>query len=322
MGDASNKRTSRDANADTDAASPHLLIVTGLSGAGKTSALKALEDIGYEAVDNLPLSLLSVLVAQVRGLHRPLAVGVDIRTRDFGIDALLDELEALIANPDIDAKLLFLDCDDVVLQRRFTETRRRHPLAGDRPLMDGITHERALLAPLRERADPLIDTTEMTLGDLHRMLEENFGLAQRPGLAIFVTSFAYRHGLPREADLVFDARFLKNPHYDLDLRVLTGRDAAVGDFVAADPGFAGFFEGLTAMLLPLLPRFESEGKSYLTIAIGCTGGRHRSVYIAERLAARLDEGGHRVRLRHRDIDRGAAGRDRRGSDKKGEGSGQ
>jgi UPF0042 nucleotide-binding protein len=314
MDEVLNEPTSKDAGADTDAATPHLLIVTGLSGAGKTSALKSLEDLGYEAVDNLPLSLLSVLVGQVRGLHSPLAVGVDIRTRDFGIDALLDELEALIANPKIDVKLLFLDCDDAVLQRRFTETRRRHPLAGDRPLMDGITHERTLLAPLHDRADPVIDTTEMTLGDLHRMLEENFGLAHRPGLAIFVTSFAYRHGLPREADLVFDARFLKNPHYDLDLRPLTGRDPAVGAFVEADSGFAGFFEGLTAMLLPLLPRFENEGKSYLTIAIGCTGGRHRSVYIAERLAALLDEGGHRVRLRHRDIERGAADEDRRASE--------
>ncbi len=322
MDKALNQRTPKDAGADRPAAAPHLLMVTGLSGAGKTSALKALEDLGYEAVDNLPLSLLSVLVGQVSGLHRPLAVGVDIRTRDFGIGALLGELEALIANPKIDAKLLFLDCDDAVLQRRFTETRRRHPLAGDRPLMDGITHERTLLAPLRERADPVIDTTEMTLGDLHRMLEESFGLAHRPGLAIFVTSFAYRHGLPREADLVFDARFLKNPHYDLSLRQLTGRDAAVGAFVTADSGFAGFFEGLTAMLLPLLPRFENEGKSYLTIAIGCTGGRHRSVYIAERLAALLDEGGHRVRLRHRDIERGAAGEDRRESEKKAEGSGQ
>ncbi|MHA1537244.1 MAG: RNase adapter RapZ [Alphaproteobacteria bacterium] len=322
MDKALNQHTSKDARADRPASAPHLLMVTGLSGAGKTSALKALEDLGYEAVDNLPLSLLSVLVGQVSGLHSPLAVGVDIRTRDFGIGALLGELEALIANPKIDAKLLFLDCDDAVLQRRFTETRRRHPLAGDRPLMDGITHERTLLAPLRERADPVIDTTEMTLGDLHRMLEESFGLAHRPGLAIFVTSFAYRHGLPREADLVFDARFLKNPYYDLNLRQLTGRDAAVGAFVTADSGFAGFFEGLTAMLLPLLPRFESEGKSYLTIAVGCTGGRHRSVYIAERLAALLDEGGHRVRLRHRDIERGAAGEDRRESEKKAEGSGQ
>ncbi len=307
---------------DTDTTSPHLLIVTGLSGAGKTSALKALEDLGYEAVDNLPISLLSVLVGQVGGLHRPLAVGVDIRTRDFGIDALLDALEAQIANPDIDVKLLFLDCDDAVLQRRFTETRRRHPLAGDRPLMDGISHERNLLAPLRDRADPVIDTTDKTLGDLHRMLEESFGLPHRPGLAVFVTSFAYRHGLPREADLVFDARFLKNPHYDLGLRKLTGCDAAVGAFIEADPGFAGFFEGLTAMLLPLLPRFENEGKSYLTIAIGCTGGRHRSVYIAERLTERLDEDGHRVRLSHRDIERGTAGEDRRRSEKIGEGSRQ
>ena len=307
---------------EKEAARPQFLVVTGLSGAGKTSALKVLEDLGYEAVDNLPLSLLSVLVGQVRGLHQPLAVGVDIRTRDFGIDALLEELEALIANPDIDVRLLFLDCDNAVLQRRFTETRRRHPLAADRPLMDGITHERNLLAPLLERADPVIDTTEKTLGDLHRMLEQIFGLAHKQGLAVFVTSFAYRHGLPREADLVFDARFLNNPHYDLDLRDRDGRDAAVGAFVEADPGFAGFFEGLTTMLLPLLPRFESEGKSYLTIAIGCTGGRHRSVYIAERLAARLDEYGHRVRLHHRDIERGLAGEDRHASRFVREGSGQ
>lgn len=322
MGRALNSRTPKDGRLEADAASPHLLIVTGLSGAGKTSALKALEDLGYEAVDNLPLSLLSVLVGQVRGLHEPLAVGVDIRTRDFGIGALLDELEALIANPDIDAKLLFLDCDDAILQRRFTETRRRHPLAGDRPLMDGITLERNLLAPLRDRADPVIDTTEKTLGDLHQILEESFGLPHRPGLAIFVTSFAYRHGLPREADLVIDARFLKNPHYDPDLRKLTGKDAAVGASIEADPGFADFFDKLMALLLPLLPRFENEGKSYLTIAIGCTGGRHRSVYIAERLAALLDEGGHRVRLRHRDIERRAAGEDRRATEKKAKGSGQ
>lgn len=322
MGKALNSRKAKDNNAETHATTPHLLIVTGLSGAGKTSALKALEDLGYEAVDNLPLSLLSVLVSQVRGLHEPLAVGVDIRTRDFGIDALLDELEALIANPDIDAKLLFLDCDDAVLQRRFTETRRRHPLASDRPLMDGIIHERNLLAPLRERAHPVIDTTEKTLGDLHRMLEEIFGLPHKPGLSIFVTSFAYRNGLPREADLVFDTRFLKNPHYDLDLQSLTGRDPAVGAFIEADTAFAGFFEGLTAMLLPLLPRFESEGKSYLTIAIGCTGGRHRSVFIAERLFALLDEDGHRVRLHHRDIERGVAGENRHATKNKGEGSGQ
>jgi UPF0042 nucleotide-binding protein len=280
-----------------------LVVVTGLSGAGRSSALKALEDIGYEAVDNLPLPLLSALVGQTGELERPLAIGVDIRTRDFGVAPIIQQLDELIAAHRVEVRLIFLDCDDEVLQRRFTETRRRHPLAADRPLMDGIRHERSLLARLRDHADAVIDTTEKTLSDLGATLEGDFGLDNAPGLAIFVTSFSYARGLPREADLVFDARFLKNPHYEHELRALTGQDEAVGAFIRSDPDYEGFFKTLTTMLEPLLPRYESEGKSYLTIAIGCTGGRHRSVYVAERLTEWLNARGQRVNLRHRDARR-------------------
>jgi UPF0042 nucleotide-binding protein len=284
-----------------------VLLVTGMSGAGKSSALKALEDLGYEAVDNLPLSLLSALISPGRAFARPLAIGVDIRTRDFGVAPFIQELDELMADPAIDVSLLFLDCDDEVLRRRFTETRRRHPLADDRPVTDGIRLERVRLARLRERADAVVDTTDFKPADLRRALEENFSPACRPGLAIFVTSFAYGRGLPREADLVVDVRFLQNPHYDPALRPMTGRDAAVGAFIRRDSGYAPFLNNLKRLLKPLLPRYEHEGKSYLTVAVGCTGGRHRSVYVAEQLGAWLAGQGQRVRVLHRDVGRDQAG---------------
>lgn len=278
-----------------------ILLVTGMSGAGKTATLKAMEDMGYEAVDNLPLSLLASLVNPAAGTSRPLAIGVDIRTRDFGVAPFLQEIDALIRDPGIRVSLLFLDCDDEVLRRRFSETRRRHPLAVDRPVTDGIEHERRLLAPLRDRADAVIDTSNLPLPDLRRQLAGHFAPDAEAGFALFVTSFSYRHGLPREADLVFDVRFLANPHYDETLRPLTGTDAAVAEFIERDPGFATFFESLTALLEPLLPRYAGEGKSYLTIAFGCTGGRHRSVFCAERLAAWLRDKGQRTGVGHRDL---------------------
>lgn len=278
-----------------------VLVVTGMSGAGKSSALKALEDLGYEAIDNLPLSLLGSMVRPGDGLDRPLAIGVDIRTRDFEVAPFIRQVEDMMERSERDVRLLFLDCDDEVLRRRFTETRRRHPLASDRPVTDGIRLERQHLARLRDRADPVIDTSDFTAADLGRWIKDHFGLERRQGLAIFVTSFAYGRGLPREADLVFDVRFLRNPHYDEALRALDGRDPAVGAYVAADPGFDPFFEKLTEFLLPLLDRYEREGKSYLTIAVGCTGGRHRSVFVAQRLAAALAQVGRRVSVTHRDV---------------------
>jgi len=278
-------------------------MVTGMSGAGKTLALKALEDMGYEAVDNLPLSLMEALL-RTGELKRPLAVGVDIRTRDFGAASLMTGMDALTEATGIDLKLLFVDCDDEVLKRRFTETRRRHPLATDRPLADGIRHERELVSPLRGRADVMIDTSSLPPGELKRVLSGHFGLDSKPALGVFVTSFSYRRGLPREADLVFDARFLINPHYVPELRGLTGRDEAVRSYVEADAGFSQFFAALTDLLGPLLPRFAAEGKSYLTIAVGCTGGRHRSVAIAEKLAQWLRDRGQNVDLRHRELEEG------------------
>lgn len=279
-----------------------VLIVTGLSGAGRSTALKALEDFAYEAVDNLPLSLLSSLVKQGTRKRMPLAVGVDVRTRDFGVEPFLAELDELISDPDVAVRLLFLDCDAEVVRRRFTETRRRHPIAPDRPVIDGIQHEARLLAPLRDRADEVIDTSEMSIGDLKRRLEASYATDVAPGLAVFVTSFAYRRGLPHEADLVFDVRFLKNPHYDEVLRSQTGLDVPVGEFIEADTGFSEFFGQLTALLEPLLPRYGAEGKSYLTIGVGCTGGRHRSVFVAERLGVWLTGMNERVIVSHRDLE--------------------
>ena len=302
--------TDRALNTDTTARPPadaaaagriRLVLVTGMSGAGKSIALKAIEDLGYEAVDNLPLSLLGALVNPAVAARKPLVIGVDIRTRDFGAQPFLDELDALMSRPDLEVKLIFLDCEDDVLRRRYTETRRRHPLAVDRPVTDGIEHERRLISPLRARADLVVDTSHLSLHDLRRTLQGHFALDVESTLAIFVVSFSYRHGIPREADLVFDVRFLANPHYDPALRPLSGTDPAIGAFITADPGFAPFFKSLTGLIEPLLPRFRTEGKSYLTIAVGCTGGQHRSVYVAERLAEWLRARGQRVNIAHRDV---------------------
>jgi len=257
--------------------------------------------MGYEAVDNLPLALLNA----PDGFDRPVALGIDSRTRGFSSAALLERIQRLGAEGGLAVTLVFLTCSDEVLQRRYTETRRRHPLALDRPVADGIRQERLLLEDLADAADLVIDSTDLAIGDLKRLMQGHFALDRKPGLAIAVMSFSYRHGLPREADLVFDVRFLANPHYQPALRPLTGRDAAVGAYIEADPAYAPFFRHLTDLLLPLLPGYEREGKSYLTLAVGCTGGRHRSVFVAERLAGWLASQGRQVDLRHRDATRAA-----------------
>lgn len=279
-----------------------LVLVTGMSGAGKSTALKALEDIGYEAVDNLPLSLLSGVIEPHEEQGGALAIGIDIRTRDLDVEKFTQHFELLRARPGLNVKLIFLECDDEILGRRYTETRRRHPLASDRPIPDGIRLERSHLAWLRQRADLIIDTSHLAIADLKRMLAGHFALDKEPSLSVFIISFSYRGGLPREADLVFDVRFLANPHYEEELRPLSGEDGEVGSFIDSDSAFPGFFDSLVGMLRNLLPAYEREGKAYLTIALGCTGGRHRSVYVAGRLAAVLSEAGWRVGLRHRDLE--------------------
>lgn len=278
-----------------------VVIVSGLSGAGKTTALKVFEDLGYECVDNLPLVLLDGLIGGQGGrLERPTAIGIDIRTRDFDVSRLLGILHALRADRHLSVDLLFLDATDDVLARRYTETRRRHPIGGDLPVPDGIALERQIVARLRDHADLVIDTSMLPVSEFRRTVESRFSTGTEAAMTIFVTSFGFRNGLPREADLVFDVRFLRNPHYEPDLQPLTGRDPRVAAYVAADPDFQAFYDSLTGLLAPLLPRYQQEGKRYLTIAIGCTGGKHRSVFLTETLATWLGDQGSHVVTRHRD----------------------
>ena len=276
---------------------PQLLIVTGLSGAGMSTALKDLEDFGYEVFDNIPPALIEPLLGDAAGSLRPIAVSIDVRSRSFTPEAVL-QIKA-----DRRARLLFITADETALQKRFTETRRRHPLAQDRPVVAGIRREQELLHALRGAADLVIDTTDFSVHDLKRKLGGHFRLQGKPGLAVTLMSFGFRFGLPREADMVFDIRFLKNPHWDDALRPLSGRDAAVGEYVASDPNFALFVQNLKNLLEPLLPLYSREGKTYLTVAIGCTGGRHRSVYLVESLKAWLDAQPVEALLYHRDVDR-------------------
>lgn len=278
-----------------------VVLLTGLSGAGISTALKALEDLGHEAVDNLPLTMIPALIDDPGTAGRPLALSIDSRTRHFDADRLMDSVARLRARPDIDARLVFIDCDDEILQRRYTETRRRHPLAIDRPMPDGIRMERQLLSPVRDGADLVIDSSSLNLHDLRRLVGGHFATDPDPALSVFVTSFSFRRGLPREADLVFDVRFLDNPHWDPALRPLSGLDAPVQQAIERDADFARFLDGVTTLLGPLLPRYNREGKSYLTVAVGCSGGRHRSVHVAEKLASWLRRQRYKVGLTHRDL---------------------
>jgi len=296
----------------TNSSPPHpkrrIVILTGMSGAGLSTALKAFEDLGYEAVDNLRLNLIPTLIDNKNGdksILRPLAVAADSRNANFSPDDLLRIVKELEDQPELDVHLVFLECSDEALERRFTETRRRHPLALDRPVTDGIRREREMLWKLRDQADLTVDTSMFSMHDLRRQIAGHFRTGSAAGLTLFVTSFSFRHGVPREADLVFDVRFLANPHWDLNLRPMTGKDEGVAEYIKQDPDYAGFMEHLTGLLLPLLPRYQQEGKSYLTIAIGCTGGRHRSVLVAEELANILAMHDYITGVGHRDLDRAA-----------------
>jgi len=263
-----------------------VILVTGLSGAGKSSVLRSLEDLGYEAVDNPPLALLEELLAPGPDTAR-LATVIDSRTRDFNAERVSRLLDRLRRDPAIWATLVYCEAEDDILLRRYTETRRRHPMAGDGSVLDGIGRERSLLAALRESADLVLDTSSLPSPELRALVERHFGSSDLPQMVVTVVSFSFKQGLPREADLVLDVRFLRNPYYDETLRPLTGLDDEVAAHVFADPDFDSFFDRMTALLDPLLPRYVREGKKYLTVAIGCTGGRHRSVATVERLACHL-----------------------------------
>lgn len=282
-----------------------LLLVTGMSGAGKSTVLNTLEDMGWEVVDNLPLSLLDHLLSTPPGRGapkggRPLAIGVDTRTRNFDAARIVKQLQALAKADDYLVETLYLDCSGTELVRRFSETRRRHPLALDRPAEDGLARERELTGPLRRFADQVIDTSDSTTNLLQAEIRERYGQALvEPVLTIM--SFGFARGIPRNADTVFDMRFLRNPHWVADLRPLTGTDASVADYVAGDPLYANSMDRIEGLLVSLLPGYRAEGKSYITIAFGCTGGRHRSVRVIEDMAARLRDAGFSPTVLHRDL---------------------
>ncbi|GGZ13619.1 RNase adapter RapZ [Novosphingobium colocasiae] len=284
-----------------------LLLVTGMLGAGKTTVLRELEDLGWEIIDNFPIRLLDRLMETPGagggqpGVRAPIAIGFDSRTRGFDPEQVIRRIKTFSNRPELELSTLFLDCSSQELERRYNETRRRHPLASDTPAASGIRAERELLSPLRRWAEMLIDTTELTTNDLQRLIRERFAVGTDEKLVLTISSFGFSRGMPPVADFVFDMRFLENPHWDADLRPMTGRDAAVGDYIRRDPAFDEAFTRIRDLILMLLPRFEAQGKSYVHIAFGCTGGRHRSVFTAEQIAESLRQNGFSPTLLHRNL---------------------
>lgn len=282
------------------------VLVTGPSGAGRSTAIRVLEDLGYEAIDNLPLSLMPRLL-DGPGHDRPLALGIDTRNREFSANGLIEMIDAIGHGPGRRLEVLYLDCGEDVLLRRFSETRRRHPLAPAESPGLGIAREFDLLRPVRARADILIDTSDMTPHELRAEVELWF--APDPTgrrLAVSVNSFSYKRGLPRGIDMVFDCRFLRNPYWEPALRALDGRDARVAKHIAGDARFAEFFDRVAGLMAMLLPAYAEEGKAHLSVAFGCTGGQHRSVALAEKLVKTLAEQGWPVSIRHRELERHAS----------------
>ncbi len=284
----------------TQHAAPELVIITGLSGSGKGTVLKAFEDNGFYSVDNLPVDLIPTFAKLTKdspNIHRA-ALVVDIREGES-----LKRFPAVYAaiKRDIRSRLLFLDAGDDTLVRRFSETRRPHPLGGDRSVLGNVLTERELLAPIRALADHVLMTSEMNVHQLRRRIVEAFGSPTDVRLLVSSMSFGFRHGVPADADLVFDVRFLPNPNYIPEFKVLTGRNVRVARFVRSYPQTQEFIERVSSMLLFLMPHYIHEGKSYLTIAFGCTGGRHRSVMMAEEIGKRLQKSGYPAKITHRDI---------------------
>lgn len=295
---------------DVPSAIQRILLVTGILGAGKTTALKALEDLGWETIDNFPVRLLDRLIEHPPD-HRselpgPLAVGFDSRTRSFNPREIIELVKSLTGRGELEVTTLFFDCSTAELERRYNETRRRHPLALDMPVASGIRAERELLEPLRRWADIVIETTAFTTNELIQTMRERFAPASGQPLTVTITSFGFARGMPPVADLVFDMRFLDNPHWVEDLRPLTGKDPAVAAHIRADPAFTDAFSRIRDLVVSLLPRYAAQGKSYVNIAFGCTGGRHRSVFTAEEMAEALRKAGFFPTLLHRNLGARAA----------------
>lgn len=280
---------------------PKLIVVTGPSGAGRSTAINILEDLGFEGVDNVPLSLIPRLTDGP--LARPLAIGIDVRNRDFSADGVADVMEHLRARYDVEAQMLYLEADEDTLVRRYSETRRRHPLAPDEPAIQGIRREADVLKPLRLQAELLLQTSDLSPHDLKARLTDWFGERGSALFGISVQSFSYKRGMPKGLDMTFDCRFLKNPYWDPALRKFTGLDAAVCAHIRTDPRADPFVEKVTDLLTLLLPAFREEGKSHLSIGFGCTGGQHRSVYVTEVIAMALAKNGWQVSKRHREMER-------------------
>ena len=283
-----------------------ILLVTGLSGAGKTTVLKTLEDMGWEAVDNFPIRLAGPLLdipgSEGRsGPTVPLALGFDSRTRGFDPETLIKQIKQLQKRTDLNIMTLFVDCAGTEIERRYAETRRRHPLAQDRPAIDGIAQERMLMEPLRRWAETVIDTSKLSAHDLQNDIRERFNANTNAQTTVSITSFGFSRGVPHNADLIFDMRFLRNPHWDDTLRPLTGLDQPVADYVQAGPSYSEAVSKIRDLLLYLLPLYDAQGKAYVNIAFGCTGGRHRSVYVAEQFGKWLREAGFSPTVTHRNL---------------------
>ncbi|MFO1141290.1 MAG: RNase adapter RapZ [Amaricoccus sp.] len=280
----------------------HIVVVSGPAGSGRSTAIGALEDLGFEAIDNLPISFVPRLFSGGSG-GRAVVVGIDPRNRDFTVARLLLAIAEIEAETGVRPTLVYLDCDAATLLKRYGETRRRHPLSRLESPIVGIERELELLAPLRARADLLVDTRTMAPRELRAEMSRYFGEGGRHGgLVIMLQSFSYKRGVPWGTDMVIDVRFLRNPHWDQRLRPLDGRDPEVRQFIEADPAYAPFYARLVDLVVFLLPAYRAEGKSYFGLGLGCTGGKHRSVALIEALAKSLADGGWQVSIRHRDLE--------------------
>jgi UPF0042 nucleotide-binding protein len=279
-----------------------ITLVTGLSGAGKSEALRCFEDMGYEAIDNMPLRLIPALLSDIDTLPEKLALGMDVRNHDITTH-YEEAVELIRGNPEIQSHLVFLHADNNELLKRFNTTRRKHPLAVGRPLSESIDLERQILTPLQKMANSEIDTTGMSPTDMWRIISTKFMKSTDAGMQIFVTSFGFKYGLPREVDMVFDVRFLKNPHWEESLRDIAGTEEEIIKYVSSDAEYNTTFGNIQTLLNHQLAQFAKADRSYVNIAFGCTGGKHRSVVVAQQMGASLKASGFKVKAHHRDIDR-------------------